>query len=86
MSKLREMGMLRLIPRMLALMAVQRQTAASRSRRPSRTEQQGMSGGVPMMALTGPSSTLAHTPSFSASLGQLEPLGEKGLVIRLGFG
>jgi len=33
-SKLSEIGMLRLMPKILALMAVQRQTAASRSARP----------------------------------------------------
>ncbi|KAL9671010.1 hypothetical protein QQ045_008573 [Rhodiola kirilowii] len=83
--------MLRLMPRILALMAVQRQTAASRSISPERREQQGASGGVPTTAFTGPSNSLAHTPSFSASLGQ--PLvvaggriGAVGLGMGLGLG
>ncbi|KAK9148101.1 hypothetical protein Scep_006858 [Stephania cephalantha] len=36
MSKVREMGMSRIIPRIFAFIAVQRQTAASRSTRPCR--------------------------------------------------
>lgn len=81
MSKLSEMGMLRLMPRMLALMAVQRQTAASRSTSPASSEQHGVSGGDPMTVPTAPLSTLAQTPSFSASLGQL-----CGTVVGLGLG
>jgi len=65
------MGMLMLMPSMLALMAVQRQTATSRSRSPSSTEQHGWSSGDPTTAPIGPLSTLVHTPSLSASLGQL---------------
>nr|POF09597.1 hypothetical protein CFP56_54665 [Quercus suber] len=52
-------------------MAVQRQTAASRSTSPESSEQHGVSGGDPMTVPTAPLSTLAQTPSFSASLGQL---------------
>lgn len=73
------MGILRLMPRMLALMAVQRQRATSRSRSPSSTEQHGWSGGDPTTAPIGPLSILAQTPSFNASLGQL-------LAVELGFG
>lgn len=69
------MGMFKLIPRTLALMAVQRQTAASRLRRPSSTEQHGVSGGDPITALTGALSKFAQTPNLSASLGQL-PVGD----------
>ncbi|TVU01622.1 hypothetical protein EJB05_52925, partial [Eragrostis curvula] len=47
-------------------MAVQRQTAASRSTRPPSSEQHGSLWGRP--TLTRPS-TLAHTFSFSASIG-----------------
>lgn len=83
MSKLKEIGISMLIPRTLALMAVQRQTAASRSTSPCRTEQQGVSGGFPMTVPTAPSSILAQTPSFRASLGQLCFVG---LLIGLGFG
>lgn len=75
--KLRETGTLRLMPKMLALMAVQRQRAASRSARPSRSEQHGFVGGDPMeipMILN----TLAHTPNLRASLGQVS-LGGLGV-------
>lgn len=84
MSKLREMGMSRLIPRMLAFSAVQRQRAASRSRSPPRTEQQGASGGFPITVPILPFSNFAHTPNFSASLGQL-PL-VVGVGVGFGFG
>lgn len=61
---------MRLIPRTLALMAVQRQTAASRSARPARRLQHGVFGGVPTTMWTKSFNKLAHTPSFRASLGQ----------------
>ncbi|GJR33503.1 hypothetical protein Tco_1209187 [Tanacetum coccineum] len=76
-SKLSDIGILMLIPRILAFKAVQRQTAASRSRRPPRAEQQGWSGGFPRTVPTESLSNLAHIPSFKASLGQL-PLGAIG--------
>ncbi|KAL6986047.1 hypothetical protein U1Q18_019414 [Sarracenia purpurea var. burkii] len=41
------------IPKTLALMAVQRQTAAARSASPSIREQQGLFGGVPTTRLLG---------------------------------
>ncbi|KAK8710648.1 hypothetical protein V6N13_145962 [Hibiscus sabdariffa] len=69
-SKLREIGMLRLSPKTLALSAVQRQTAASRSARPWMREQHGCTGGEPTTTLT-KLSTLAHTPNLRASLGHL---------------
>ena len=59
-------------------MAVQRQTAASRSASPSMREQQGVFGGVPTTTLTKPLSTSAQTPSFRVSLGQV------GLVAGVG--
>src|SRR6185503_13081428 len=68
--RLRSMGRFRLMPRMLPLMAVQRHRAASRSTSPSSSGQQGSAGGTPTLALIRPS-TLAHTPSFSASRGHL---------------
>nr|KYP37668.1 hypothetical protein KK1_041125 [Cajanus cajan] len=77
------------MPSMLALMAVQRQTATSRSRSPSSTEQHGWSGGDPTTAPIGPLSTLAHTPNLSASLGQLFVAGlgfGKGNVLGVGLG
>ena len=83
-NKLRDSGMLRLMPSTLAFRAVHRQTAASRSTRPWMREQQGSVGGEPTFAFTNPS-TLAQTPSFSASLGHV-PAGEEGVVGVVGFG
>ena len=60
---------------MLALMAVQRQTAASRSRRPWMTLQQGFTGGVPTVTLSNEPSKSAHTPNLSASFGHFPPEG-----------
>ncbi|CAA2996443.1 Hypothetical predicted protein [Olea europaea subsp. europaea] len=64
-------------------MAVQRQTAASRSARPWIREQHGVFGGVPMVTPSNPPRRLGHTPNFKASLGQV-PL--PGLVLGFGFG
>lgn len=61
---------------MLALRAVQRHTAASRSTRPSRRVQQGFFGGLPRETLIRPSRTLAHTPSLSVSMGHFPEEGE----------
>ncbi|KAL4325787.1 hypothetical protein GQ457_11G016610 [Hibiscus cannabinus] len=68
-SKLRVTGTLRLIPRTFALMAVQRQRAASKSANPWIKAQHSLVGGVPTTMFTSPS-TSAQTPSFSVSLGQ----------------
>ena len=73
-------GTSRLIPRTLALRAVQRQTAASRLLRFPSNEQQGVFGGFPRFKLIKPS-TLAQTPSLSVSIGHL-PLD--GLGVGLG--
>ncbi|KAK8474753.1 hypothetical protein V6N11_008837 [Hibiscus sabdariffa] len=70
---------------MLALMAVQRQTAASRSTRPWRREQHGCTGGEPTVALT-KFSTLAHTPNLRASLGHLPRADGDGVGFGLGLG
>ncbi|CAK8562761.1 unnamed protein product [Lathyrus sativus] len=67
------MGRLRFIPKMLALRAVQRHTAASRSTRPFRREQHGVTGGWPKVIFNKPFRTLPHTPSLSASRGH-EPV------------
>uniref|UniRef100_A0A0E0F765 Uncharacterized protein n=1 Tax=Oryza meridionalis TaxID=40149 RepID=A0A0E0F765_9ORYZ len=67
--RLRSTGRLRLMPSTLALTAVQRQTAASRSARPESSGQQS-SGPAPILTPTSPLSTLAHTLSFRASIGQ----------------
>ncbi|KAL3829873.1 hypothetical protein ACJIZ3_018675 [Penstemon smallii] len=65
------------MPKTLALMAVQRQTAASRSARPPMSEQHaaGFFGGLPTTTFTKSFSKLAHTPNFRVSLGHLPPLG-----------
>ncbi|CAI0413456.1 unnamed protein product [Linum tenue] len=78
------MGMLRLIPKMLALIAVQRQSAASRSTSPSSRLQQGFTGGAPTVTLT-KLSTWAHTPSFRVSLGHF-PVAGLGPGFGLGLG
>ena len=68
---------------MFALMAVQRQIAASRLARPWMRLQHGFFGGEPTTTLTNPSKS-AHTPNFRVSLGQVA-LG-LGLGVGLGFG
>uniref|UniRef100_A0A0E0F0T9 Uncharacterized protein n=1 Tax=Oryza meridionalis TaxID=40149 RepID=A0A0E0F0T9_9ORYZ len=67
--RLRSTGRLRLMPSTLALTAVQRQTAASRSAIPCSSEQHSL-GSAPILTPTSPLSTLAHTLSFRASMGQ----------------
>lgn len=61
--------MLRLIPSTLALMAVQRQRAASKSAKPESKAQHLLEGGDPTTMLTSPRRS-AQTPSFNVSLGQ----------------
>ncbi|KAL5714300.1 hypothetical protein ACHQM5_016281 [Ranunculus cassubicifolius] len=65
------------MPRILALIAVHRQTAASRSTKPSMRLQQGVLAGVPTTRCTRSFNKLAQTPSFRVSLGQ-EALGFGG--------
>ncbi|KAL4361965.1 hypothetical protein GQ457_04G037330 [Hibiscus cannabinus] len=77
--------MLRLSPKTLALSAVQRQAAASRSTRPWRSEQHGITGGEPTTTLT-KLSTLAHTPSLRASLGHLPRADGVGVGVGFGLG
>ncbi|KAL9663019.1 hypothetical protein QQ045_027856 [Rhodiola kirilowii] len=74
--------MFKLIPRTLALRAVQRHTAASVSTSPTRSEQQGLTAGEPTTTLIR-LRTSAHTPNFKASLGHVagEPEG-----LGVGFG
>jgi hypothetical protein len=71
------MGRLRLMPKILALRAVQRHTAASRLARPSMREQHGVFGGLPSSTLIKPN-TSAHTPNLIVSLGQVGYLEEGG--------
>ncbi|KAJ3681880.1 hypothetical protein LUZ60_014453 [Juncus effusus] len=82
--RLRSIGILRLSPNTFALIAVHKQTAASRSTSPSISEQHGTTGGLPTLNLI-KSSTLAHTPSFKVSTGHVVPLGV-GLGVGFGFG
>lgn len=70
---------------MLALRAVQRQAAASRSASPLMRVQHGSTGGLPRVILSRPLSTLAQTPSLRASLGHLAVAG-LGLGLGVGFG
>jgi hypothetical protein len=89
-SKLREIGRLSLIPKILALSAVQRQTAASKSTRFSIRLQHGSTGGFPSVTFNKPLSTLAQTPNFKASVGHLPPSfeggGGHGFGVGFGFG
>lgn len=83
--------MFKLIPRMLALSAVQRQAAASRSASPLMRVQHGFTGGFPRVMLSRPLSTLAQTPSLRESLGHFAVTGlgvgvGVGLGLGLGFG
>ncbi|KAG9141169.1 hypothetical protein Leryth_001656 [Lithospermum erythrorhizon] len=59
------------MPKTLALMAVQRQTAASRSARPPMRVQHGLFAGVPTTRFNKSFNKLAHTPSFNASIGHV---------------
>ncbi|KAM0926294.1 hypothetical protein ACQ4PT_003418 [Festuca glaucescens] len=68
----RSTGTFRLMPRTLALMAVQRQTAALRSASPDSSGQHCSVDGTPRLSLSR-FSTLAHTPSFSVSIEQVPP-------------
>lgn len=78
-------GTFSLMPKTLALIAVQRQSAASRSTNPSIREQHGTTGGLPTLALI-KLSTSAHTPSLSALIGQVVPPPEEGGLGALGAG
>lgn len=68
-----ERGMLRLLPKTLALRAVQRRKAASTSASPWIRLQQGVTGGLPMVASTRPRSNFAQTPSLRVSFGHFFP-------------
>ena len=65
----RSTGTLSLMPRTLALMAVQRQTAASRSASPLSRGQQSSLAGTPRLSFSR-FSTLAHAFSFSVLIEQ----------------
>ncbi|KAL3818211.1 hypothetical protein ACJIZ3_004116 [Penstemon smallii] len=57
------------MPNTLALIAVHRHTAASRSTKFPISEQHGVFGGVPTTRCTKSFSKLAHTPNFKVSFG-----------------
>ncbi|KAJ6758594.1 hypothetical protein OIU74_025274 [Salix koriyanagi] len=61
--------MFKLIPSTLALIAVQRHKATSKSARPPSRGQHLVYGGVPTATLTSPRMS-AQAPSFNVSLGQ----------------
>ncbi|EYU31726.1 hypothetical protein MIMGU_mgv1a019851mg, partial [Erythranthe guttata] len=68
--KLSEMGTFRLMPNTLALTAVQRQTAASRSVKPPMRVQHGFfESGVPTTMPTKSFSKFAQAPNLRVSLG-----------------
>ncbi|KAG9150508.1 hypothetical protein Leryth_010887 [Lithospermum erythrorhizon] len=77
--RVREIGRLMLMPKILALIAMQRQIAASRSISPSMREQHGSTLVEPIVRPSNPPSTSAHTPSWSAFLGHVKPVGGLGI-------
>ncbi|KAJ9549832.1 LOW QUALITY PROTEIN: hypothetical protein OSB04_022375 [Centaurea solstitialis] len=85
-KRLSDTGTLRLMPKILALMAVQRQTAASRSARPPIRVQQGVFGGVPTTRWTRSLSKLAQTPNLRVSFGQVGGLDGVGGGLTDGVG
>lgn len=81
-------GTFKLIPSTLALIAVHRQSAASKSAKPLINAQHLLEGGVPTIMLTSPKRS-AQAPSFKVSLGHLAGVGEGGVgfgVGGVGFG
>ncbi|CAN6980412.1 unnamed protein product, partial [Brassica oleracea var. botrytis] len=81
-SKLRLIGRLMLMPRMLALSAVQRQTAASRSTKPAIRLQHGLTGGAPNVTFN-KLSAFTQTPSFTVSFGHVWIAGAVGVGLGL---
>jgi hypothetical protein len=71
-------GMFKLIPSTLALMAVQRHNATSKSVNPSSKAQHLLEGGVPITMPTTPPRRSAHTPNFRVSLGHVSGGGANG--------
>ncbi|KAL3849087.1 hypothetical protein ACJIZ3_010969 [Penstemon smallii] len=76
-SRLSESGTLRLRPNRLALIAVHRHTAASRSAKFPISEQHGAFGGVTTTRPNKPFNKLAHTPNFKVSIGHVAGGGGK---------
>ncbi|WVY94364.1 hypothetical protein V8G54_033452 [Vigna mungo] len=65
------MGIMMLMLRILALMVVQRQTAASKSTSPARTGQHVCLALLPIPMWMRPPSTSTHAPSFRESIGHV---------------
>lgn len=79
-------GTFRLIPSTLALIAVQRQSAASKSAKPSSNAQHWLEAGDPTTTLTSPRMS-AQTPSFSVSVGHFPDAGAGAAgVVGVGVG
>ena len=66
----------------MALMAVQRHSAASRLVKPVSNAQQLLVGGVPKLRLMSPRRS-TQTPSFNVSLGQDAPAGAGAIGVGL---
>ena len=69
------------MPRMLSLSALQKQSAISRSIRPKRTEQQGLIAGAPRFKLMR-LRIFAQVESLSWSLGQVFSATTRGMKLR----
>jgi len=78
--RLSVIGTFKLIPRTLALIAVQRQIAASKSTKPWSNAQHLLEAGLPTITLTSPR-TSAQTPNFNVSLGHFCDAGGVGGVV-----
>ncbi|KAL9664307.1 hypothetical protein QQ045_019706 [Rhodiola kirilowii] len=77
-NKLNETGTFKLIPSKFALIAVQRQTAASRSVRPPMRPQHSVFFGVPIIMPTKLFNKVPHTLNLRVSLGQVALVGDGG--------
>ncbi|KAJ9687762.1 hypothetical protein PVL29_016293 [Vitis rotundifolia] len=73
------------MPKILTLMIMQRQTAASRSTRLSRRLQHGVLARVPTPRCTKSFNKPAHTPNFRVSTEQVDVAAELLWRKRLGF-
>ncbi|KAL3849086.1 hypothetical protein ACJIZ3_010968 [Penstemon smallii] len=82
-SRLSESGTLRLRPNRLALIAVHRHTADSRSAKFPISEQHGAFGGVTTTRPNKPFNKLAHTPNFKVSIGHVAGGGGKKVELTI---
>jgi len=72
------MGRIRLMLRSLALITVQRHTAASKSTRPSSSGQHSSLALLPIPMWTSPPRTSTHAPNLRVSMGQVSCFGGVG--------